>query len=524
MNDAALTLDRLTERAGQFYSLPAVAMQVLELTNNPRVDVLALRECIEKDPALTCKILRLVNSSLFGVSRRVSDLNQALALMGVKPLKLLVLGFSLPPGMFAGLATDVLGHYWRYALTKAMAARELSEKLWHTAGDDCFVVALLQDVGLVLLIQELGDPYLRLVSRTWASGRDLLEMERAALGFDHRQLSARLLHRWQLPDSLVEAVAADPADDRPAVQVVRLADAVARLLVERHALALTALREGVCGAQTVSDRQLAEIVKDLDQKVKGLAEILNLQLPEGLEYRDVLAQAHAQLSEVAGEAAASLVRLASEPPACEDDAGVLREIEELSAAVRRVTETMPRVPPPVDKASTRTPRTALGRGGPNTKDAAFQSSNARMLDALRQAVTACRQSRCPLSLLVAETEPADASGDGREAVQRLVHACQGVDHPWYVCVASDKGCALVLSNCERRVAIDLGNQIIEQLQTVLPGGHGVEPSPARVSVGVATVSLPPKNFPAEALLEGASRCLSGSRAFGGGAVKSIEIY
>ncbi|MCH8042607.1 MAG: HDOD domain-containing protein, partial [Planctomycetes bacterium] len=84
-------LDPFVERAKSLYSLPAVAMEVLRLTDHPKVDVPALKNCIENDPALTTKLLRVVNSSLFGLSREVNDLNQALALLGIKPLKLLVL-------------------------------------------------------------------------------------------------------------------------------------------------------------------------------------------------------------------------------------------------------------------------------------------------------------------------------------------------------------------------------------------------------------------------------------------------
>ena len=89
-------IDQIVDRAGALFTLPAVAVEVLRLTQSPRVDVLALKACIERDPALTVKILRVVNSSLFGLPREVSDLNQALALLGIKPLKLLALGFSLP--------------------------------------------------------------------------------------------------------------------------------------------------------------------------------------------------------------------------------------------------------------------------------------------------------------------------------------------------------------------------------------------------------------------------------------------
>src|SRR5512140_210399 len=127
MTDPATILDRLTLRAGQLYSLPAVAMKVLQLTADPQVDTRALKECIENDPALTSKILRVVNSSLFGLSRQVSDLNQALSLLGTKPLKLLVLGFSLPSGMFLGVEGKTLTWYWRHTLTKAVAGREISQ-------------------------------------------------------------------------------------------------------------------------------------------------------------------------------------------------------------------------------------------------------------------------------------------------------------------------------------------------------------------------------------------------------------
>src|SRR5687768_15634427 len=95
MSETPSTLDRIVDRCGRLYSLPVVAMRVLELTTSPTVNVKALKDCIENDPALTSKVLRVVNSSLFGLSREVTNLNQALALLGTTPLKLLVLGFSL---------------------------------------------------------------------------------------------------------------------------------------------------------------------------------------------------------------------------------------------------------------------------------------------------------------------------------------------------------------------------------------------------------------------------------------------
>ena len=83
--NVAPALDALVSRVHSLYSLPAVAAEVIQLTSNPKVDAHALKECIQTDSALTVKILRTVNSSLFGLSREVSDLKQALALLGTKP-------------------------------------------------------------------------------------------------------------------------------------------------------------------------------------------------------------------------------------------------------------------------------------------------------------------------------------------------------------------------------------------------------------------------------------------------------
>src|SRR5690349_8334812 len=123
-------LELLAARAAQLYSLPAVAAQVLELTGGGDVDRSALKACLENDPALTTRILKVVNSSLFGVTRKVTDLGQALALLGVKPLKMLVLGFSLPAELLANTEKDVLTKYWRHTLLKAAGCREISRRLY----------------------------------------------------------------------------------------------------------------------------------------------------------------------------------------------------------------------------------------------------------------------------------------------------------------------------------------------------------------------------------------------------------
>src|SRR4029079_8447270 len=166
------------------------------------------------DPALAARILRVVNSSLFGPSRQVTDLNQALTLLGIRPLKMLVLGFSLPKELFAGLEAQVLARYWRQTLITAVAARETSERLWRVPGDEPFLAGLVQDIGVLALIQQFGEAYMKLLSPVQMHRGSLLERRVETLGFDHLILSARLLGHWGLPAGLCAAISIAPSEDR----------------------------------------------------------------------------------------------------------------------------------------------------------------------------------------------------------------------------------------------------------------------------------------------------------------------
>src|SRR4051794_25454053 len=76
-------------------SLPAIAVQVLELAQQAGVDLAEIARIISKDPALSSKILRTVNSSFYGRSQNVSTISHALVILGLQSVKTLVLGFSL---------------------------------------------------------------------------------------------------------------------------------------------------------------------------------------------------------------------------------------------------------------------------------------------------------------------------------------------------------------------------------------------------------------------------------------------
>ena len=562
MTDSNETLQRIAAKAQDLYSLPAVAMEVLELTKNPQVDAAALKRCIETDPALTVKVLRVVNSSLYGLSREVSDLNQALALLGTKPLKLLVLGFSLPPGLFAGLVGDVLKRYWRHTLIKAVAARELAERLSRESGDEAFIAGLLQDIGILLLVQELGEPYVAFVDRVLAAGGDLADLETRSLGFDHTMLTSRLLAQWKLPGSLIEAVlskstgqSSQEADSPPAglPRILQLANLTARFLADGSPDLLGELfaaGERYCG---LDDRQFEDLLDGLKEKVVQLAEVLSIDVKDDTDYGGLLAEAHRQLARVAADVAGDMVRqsVAQSTPESETEA-LLTDLQVLSELISQVPDESTQSPAQEgiispESQNTRPPGTpAREMAEPNSRPSLADTTPSETHQAvasatipadpgtlaqLSAAVAACRRSRCALSLMLAELDDVDGLAftygvDGLGDLRRLLEsACRGLDHGFTICLPhGEGGFAVVLPNCERSQAIELGHQLLDQVRHFPTQGAAGMGATIGVDIGVATLSLPPKNFPPEDLFEGAARCLYGSHSSGGGVVKSIEIY
>jgi HD-like signal output (HDOD) protein/GGDEF domain-containing protein len=518
-------LSSFVQRAQGLYTLPAVALKVLELTSSPQVDARAIKNCIENDPALAAKLLRVVNSSLFGLSRQVNDLNQALALMGVQPLKLLVLGFSLPKRLFEGLQAETLASYWRRTLTKATAARALSEAGWREGGEEAFLAGLLQDIGQLALVQDLGEPYARFLQQARKEGGDLPALELAAFGFDHAIFSARLLDHWNLPASLVRAVAerqeiehlaALPEDQRRLAQTLHLAELTARVVADGQSRALIPLHQASRRYTRLTAQQLDGVLIALQQTVEQVARALNLEIGVGLDCRLLLEEASRLMAEAAPAATLELERAAEETALWQQAASLRDSVTEFLAG----------------NGARRTPAPSANQADRWTEDdrarAAYEAALAARLD---EAVNRCRQRRTGVSLLVAAVDQErrlvwknGPEGVGR-AAQLVMATGRALGDLSNECLAlGGTRCVLMLENCERPQAVALARRWVEAVAQCTASREEWFGAPVTMSVGAATLAIPPRNFPPRELFEAAWRCLYAAQSAGGNTVKSIDIF
>lgn len=517
-------LARLLQNSARLYTLPTVAVELLALTGDPRIGARELKECIERDPALTAKILRVVNSSLYGLSAEVGSLGQAVALLGIKPLKLLVLGFSLPDELFAALAAEQLERYWSTSLVRAVAAKAVAERFYQLDGDDAFIAGLMEDIGMLAMLGQLGEPYARFLQIAWDEEGDIRALERQSLGFDHSQLTTALLAQWKMPQALVDAVAAgaDPrrlahaAPTEPMAKILCLANLTAGL-VGRHQLSVLPelLERGgrFCG---MDKSALHALIEELEPKVADLAGALDVHLAAEGSYLQILADAQGRMAELSEEILAPLARL--------------ERAEELLAQVKSDWSKQPAASTPPNGPSSLPAAKQAVPGGLSTSFADVPDTDeAKALrDVIQRAVAECRLCRDELAVALVgagSASPRDAlqlRAALAQAGELLRTACRqfGVVHAeqWQLSATTQ---AVVLPHCSRREAIDLVRQVLRSLEEAPLGASA--PFPQSLSAGVASVDTPPRNFDPARLLESAHRCLSAAET-SGGQVKSIELY
>ncbi|MCE9607977.1 MAG: HDOD domain-containing protein [Planctomycetia bacterium] len=536
------TLDSFVQGARKLYSLPAVAVEVLSLADDPKADSSRLKTCIERDPALTARLLRVVNSSMFGLVRPVADLNQAIAMLGANALKLLVLGFSLPEQLFAAKASDVLRLYWRRALTRAVAARDLAAAVGDRHGDEAFIAGLLGDLGILVLVQEGEDRYLRLFLRAQDEGTSLVDAERRVYGFNHIELTVKILREWKLPASIVEAVscglAESPAENselesRPSgAQILHCANLLAELLVEERTDLWPELLDIAEEQWRFGADRLAELSESLQEKVDHLAKALNLELADGRCYRDTLERARQKII-VASEAVADELLHLRRNDANEPSAELLNDAESLHREVENAHRDAALLTSAHQTLRNETARMATllsAKSSTVAKEPAAPTSPPKIdeLDAaLRQAVVECRQSRAPLSLVFVELDRFSESVEefgmlwGEYASRTLADVCAAIDWPRLRVVGegADRR-ALILANADRYQASRIVGEIVRRYRALCPLD---EVGSTTLSTGAATVAMPARNFPSEELLAAARRCLYAAKVAAGDNSKSIEI-
>lgn len=201
-------LENVVRRVHDISSIPQVALRVLEVANDPDSSASDLKEVMETDAALSARVLRYVNSSAYAVRTRITNLQQAIAYLGMKQIRNIALTASLAE-MFRndmGVEPYRRSSLWKHLVSVGICARLIAMRCKIAAFEDVFLAGLLHDIGIILEDQYVH-PKFRQMIMALTPEKSLCEWERQFLGFDHAELGEAVARAWGFPENVRTSIA-----------------------------------------------------------------------------------------------------------------------------------------------------------------------------------------------------------------------------------------------------------------------------------------------------------------------------
>ncbi len=205
--EVQVTAADLVARARELTTLPDIYLQIKNILVDPTSSHANVADALSTDPALSARLLRIANSAFYGRPGTIATVSRAVGLLGTQQIHDLVLATAVIHA-FDGFSSDLIERraFWRSGLFGASAAKLLADQCGILDSERLFVGGLLAPVGTLILCQELPQQMRAILEDARTLGKDIASLQRARMGFDYAQLSAKLFSSWQLPPELVAPI------------------------------------------------------------------------------------------------------------------------------------------------------------------------------------------------------------------------------------------------------------------------------------------------------------------------------
>ncbi|MCC6763744.1 MAG: HDOD domain-containing protein [Deltaproteobacteria bacterium] len=212
-------------------TLPKLLERVVIALEDPEINLASVAELIEIDQSLTSQVLRLANSAFYNAQGSVSQVGQALVMLGTAVTRSVILSTSV----LDMRALSGLPGFWEHSLGCAVAAGAIAKVTGRANPEEATAAGLLHDLGKVVLYKQLPDAFVHIVDTAGRTGRSFIEVEREELGTDHGEVAGWLVDKWRFPACLAEPITWHHAPSRARTArdetaIVHAANALVRAL------------------------------------------------------------------------------------------------------------------------------------------------------------------------------------------------------------------------------------------------------------------------------------------------------
>jgi len=264
------------ERINNLPTIPMVLKRLISIVENPSVSLGEISEFISSDPALTTKVLRMVNSPVYGFPGRISSVSQAVVLLGTNVVKGLLFGVSV----FDLMQQSMIG-LWEHSLGVAILSRLIAKRKGLKEPEEVSVAGLLHDIGKVIFILQLPQEYQKAMDQAEARGITMADAEKDLLDVTHAHVGAWVAQSWRFPANLVDVISyhhrprlAKNAPEETAI--VHLADVLVRARGFGFAgdRFMPSLNQAAWKFLGLSEQHLREILQEMEGSLEASQELV----------------------------------------------------------------------------------------------------------------------------------------------------------------------------------------------------------------------------------------------------------
>lgn len=198
---------KLSDAVDAMPAFPHSVQKILALTRDINCSPKELVQVIERDPLMTVKVLRVVNSAHYGLPNQVTSIGHSVVYLGLNTIKNLALSIAaigmLPKFRLGGFDAQ---QYLLHSLATASIAKQLAFQMNDVDPTDCFIAGLLHDFGKVVFAQHMPTEFLKALEISFWNESSLHQALRDVIGVDHAVVGAMLVEKWRFSAALVETI------------------------------------------------------------------------------------------------------------------------------------------------------------------------------------------------------------------------------------------------------------------------------------------------------------------------------
>ncbi|MCF6252991.1 MAG: HDOD domain-containing protein [Methylococcaceae bacterium] len=202
-----MTPQQLASEVENLFSLPEIYFRISETIDHPKSTIDDVAKIVSQDPNISARILKISNSSFFGVATEIETLTRAVSIMGLSHLHDLVLAVSATKA-FKGIDKNLVDmkSFWLHSVYCAAITHLMARQCNILDSERLFVAGILHDIGHLVIYTRLSTHLPELLSRAREEQIPLEVLEREMLGFDYAEVGGELLKAWKLPSSLYQTI------------------------------------------------------------------------------------------------------------------------------------------------------------------------------------------------------------------------------------------------------------------------------------------------------------------------------